>query len=56
MIISLLVIGKLLLSDLTPLKSQNNPLKHLFNIFQINYKNEFKNIIKELIGKLMSTN
>ncbi|WAN63112.1 hypothetical protein RS022_01140 [Candidatus Phytoplasma rubi] len=44
--------SKLLLSDLTPLKSQNNPLKHLFNIFQINYKNEFKNIIKELIGKI----
>lgn len=43
---------KLLLSYLTPLKNQNNPLKNLFNIFQINYKNEFKNIIKELIGKI----
>ncbi|BAD04471.1 MAG: phase variable surface lipoprotein [Candidatus Phytoplasma asteris] len=44
--------SKLLLSDLTPLKRQNNPLKHLFNIFQINYKNEFKNTIKELIRKI----
>ncbi|WAN63485.1 hypothetical protein RS022_06490 [Candidatus Phytoplasma rubi] len=52
MIIFLLVIAKLLLSDLNPIKSQNNPLKNLFNIFQINYKNESKNIIKKLIGKI----
>ncbi len=44
--------SKLLLSDLTPLKRQNNSLKYLFNIFQINYKNESKNIIKKLIGKI----
>ncbi|XXP77180.1 MAG: hypothetical protein AB3N34_02440 [Lettuce witches'-broom phytoplasma] len=37
---------------MTPLKTQNNILKHLFNIFQINYKNASKNIIKELIGKI----
>ncbi|XXP77318.1 MAG: hypothetical protein AB3N34_03285 [Lettuce witches'-broom phytoplasma] len=36
----------------TPLKTQNNTLKHLFNIFQINYKNTSKNAIKELIGKI----
>ncbi|WAN63173.1 hypothetical protein RS022_01990 [Candidatus Phytoplasma rubi] len=44
--------SKLLLSDLTPLKSQNNPLKHLYPLFQINYQNETKNRIKELIGKI----
>ncbi|MCQ9618816.1 MAG: Phase variable surface lipoprotein [Candidatus Phytoplasma pruni] len=44
--------SKLLLSDLTSLKSQNNPLKIYHDIFQINYKNESKNIIKELIGKI----
>ncbi|BAD04658.1 MAG: hypothetical protein QS2022_3360 [Candidatus Phytoplasma asteris] len=44
--------GKLLLSDLTPLKSQNNPLKYLYPLFQINYQNETKNRIKELIGKI----
>ncbi|BAD04492.1 conserved hypothetical protein [Onion yellows phytoplasma OY-M] len=44
--------SKLLLSDLTPLKSQNNHLKHLYPLFQINYKNETKNHIKELIGKI----
>ncbi|MBS2126421.1 phase variable surface lipoprotein ['Fragaria x ananassa' phyllody phytoplasma] len=43
---------KPLLSDLPPLKTQNNTLKHLFDIFQINYKNTSKNIIKELIGKI----
>ncbi|WEK82686.1 MAG: hypothetical protein PR2021_6210 [Candidatus Phytoplasma pruni] len=52
MIISLLVIAKLLFSDLTSLKSQNNPLKTSHDIFQINYKNESKNAIKELIGKI----
>ncbi|KOR75325.1 hypothetical protein CPX_001708 [Candidatus Phytoplasma pruni] len=52
MIISLLVIVKLLLSNLPPLKSQNSPLKTHHNIFQINYQNESKNIIKELIGKI----
>ncbi|MEC4559242.1 MAG: phase variable surface lipoprotein ['Conium maculatum' witches'-broom phytoplasma] len=40
------------LSNLPPLKTQNNTLKHLFNIFQINYKNASKNAIKELIGKI----
>ncbi|MGL9687737.1 MAG: phase variable surface lipoprotein, partial [Candidatus Phytoplasma sp. TWB_XP] len=44
--------SKLLLSDLTPLKSQNNPLKNLYPLFQINYQNETKNRIKELIGKI----
>ncbi len=44
--------SKLLLSDLPPLKNQNNPLKTYHDIFQINYKNESKNIIKELIGKI----
>lgn len=44
--------SKLLLSDLNPLKSQNNPLKHLYTLFQINYQNETKNRIKELIGKI----
>nr|WP_083848777.1 phase variable surface lipoprotein [Vaccinium witches'-broom phytoplasma] len=37
--------NKLLLSDLTSLKTYHN-------IFQINYKNESKNTIKELIGKI----
>ncbi|MBT1576928.1 phase variable surface lipoprotein ['Elaeagnus angustifolia' witches'-broom phytoplasma] len=44
--------SKLLLYDLTPLKSQNNSLKHLYPLFQINYQNETKNRIKELIGKI----
>ncbi|PQP79255.1 phase variable surface lipoprotein [Candidatus Phytoplasma phoenicium] len=44
--------SKLLLSDLTPLKSQNNPLKYLYPLFQINYQNETKNQVKELIGKI----
>ncbi|BAD04610.1 hypothetical protein ['Chrysanthemum coronarium' phytoplasma] len=44
--------SKPLLSDLTPLKSQKNPLKHLYPLFQINYQNESKNNIKELIGKI----
>ncbi|MDW3618037.1 MAG: phase variable surface lipoprotein [Candidatus Phytoplasma pruni] len=44
--------SKTLLSDLTSLKSQNNPLKTYHDIFQINYKNESKNAIKELIGKI----
>ncbi|MBP5835844.1 phase variable surface lipoprotein [Candidatus Phytoplasma meliae] len=43
---------KPLLSNLPPLKNQNNALKPLFNIFQINYKNTSKNTIKELIGKI----
>ncbi|WAN63025.1 hypothetical protein RS022_00060 [Candidatus Phytoplasma rubi] len=43
---------KLLLSDLIPLKSQNNPLKTLYYLFQINYQNETKNQLKELIGKI----
>ncbi|WP_349401927.1 hypothetical protein PSOL_07270 [Candidatus Phytoplasma solani] len=36
----------------TPLKSQNNTLKTHFPIFQINYLNEQKDYIKELIGKI----
>lgn len=44
--------SKLLLSDLTPLKSQNKTLKNLYPLFQINYQNETKNRIKELIGKI----
>ncbi|WP_034172302.1 hypothetical protein [Chrysanthemum yellows phytoplasma] len=44
--------SKLLLSNLTPLKSQNNPLKNLYPLFQINYQNETKNQVKELIGKI----
>ncbi|MEZ0180200.1 phase variable surface lipoprotein ['Camptotheca acuminata' phytoplasma] len=44
--------SKLLLSNLTPLKSQNNPIKNLYPLFQINYQNETKNRIKELIGKI----
>lgn len=44
--------NKLLLSDSTPLKSQNNPLKYLYPLFQINYQNETKNRIKELIGEI----
>ncbi|QTX02615.1 hypothetical protein LFWB_5790 [Candidatus Phytoplasma luffae] len=43
---------KLLLNPSTPLKTQNNTLKHQFNIFQINYKNETKNQIKELMSKI----
>ncbi|MDC9032249.1 phase variable surface lipoprotein [Columbia Basin potato purple top phytoplasma] len=44
--------SKLLLSDLTPIKSQNKLLKHLYLLFQINYQNETKNQVKELIGKI----
>ncbi|ABC65333.1 conserved hypothetical protein [Aster yellows witches'-broom phytoplasma AYWB] len=51
MIISLLVIVNYYFQIYPPL-NQNNPLKTYHDIFQINYKNESKNIIKELIGKI----
>ncbi|MDV3138441.1 MAG: phase variable surface lipoprotein [Candidatus Phytoplasma australasiaticum] len=41
-----------LLTDLTPLKIKNNSLKNHYPLFQINYQNETKNRIKELIGKM----
>lgn len=44
--------SELLLTDSTPPKTPNNILKHLYPLFQINYRNETKNRIKELIGKI----
>nr|AAP44298.1 hypothetical protein [Peanut witches'-broom phytoplasma] len=44
--------SKLLLTDLTPLKSHNNRLQNHYPLFQINYQNEKKNQIKKLIGKI----
>ncbi|MDV3201446.1 MAG: phase variable surface lipoprotein [Candidatus Phytoplasma australasiaticum] len=44
--------SKPLLTDLTPLKIKNNSLKNHYSLFQINYQNETKNRIKELIGKM----
>ncbi|MDO8054751.1 phase variable surface lipoprotein [Candidatus Phytoplasma australasiaticum] len=44
--------SKLLLTDLTPLKSPNNRLQNHYPLFQINYQNEKKNQIKTLIGKI----
>ncbi|MDO8057319.1 phase variable surface lipoprotein [Candidatus Phytoplasma gossypii] len=44
--------SKLLLTDLTPLKSPNNTLQNHYPLFQINYQNEKKNQIKTLIGKI----
>ncbi|MDO8057573.1 phase variable surface lipoprotein [Candidatus Phytoplasma gossypii] len=44
--------SKLLLTDLTPLKSPNNRLQNHHPLFQINYQNEKKNQIKKLIGKI----
>ncbi|MDV3198472.1 MAG: phase variable surface lipoprotein [Vigna little leaf phytoplasma] len=41
-----------LLSPVTVLKTPKNTLKTHFFIFQINYKDEVKNNLKELIGKI----
>ncbi|WP_320411930.1 hypothetical protein [Candidatus Phytoplasma crotalariae] len=40
------------ITDLIPLKIPNNPLQNHYPLFQINYQNETKNHIKELIGKI----
>lgn len=40
------------LSDSTPLKNQNNTLKVHYPNFKINYENQPKNKIKEIVGKI----
>ncbi|BAD04423.1 hypothetical protein PAM_338 [Onion yellows phytoplasma OY-M] len=49
---TLLVIVNYYFQIYPPLKTKIPPLKTYHDIFQINYKNESKNIIKELIGKI----
>ncbi|QKX95051.1 MAG: hypothetical protein RP166_6330 [Rapeseed phyllody phytoplasma] len=43
---------QILTNPITPPKSQNNTFKTHFPIFQINYLNEQKDYIKELISKI----